>query len=177
MTNFISAIYGTRVSAELGTQALIDAGFPKDKISVLFSAKHRDQHFGAVPRGAEGSNAGEGAAIGGLFGAIIGGFAAVASLAIPGGILVAGPIAAAIAGGAVGLAGGGLLGALVGAGIPEQEARYYEQELERGGILVSVAVESERAASLARSILDRTGARSTRAEQPEAEIAPRLHDW
>jgi hypothetical protein len=165
MTSFVSALYGTRVSAELGAQALIDAGFPKHDISVLFAAKYRDQHFGALPRDAPGSRAGEGAAVGGLFGAILGGFAAVASLAIPGGILVAGPIAAALAGGALGLAGGSLVGALVGAGVPEQEARYYEDELERGGILVSVAVENERAASLARSILDRTGARRTRSEQ------------
>jgi hypothetical protein len=174
MRSYVSGIYGTRVAAELGVQALVDGGFAKERISVLFAGKHRDQHFGDVPPGSnQGSNVGEGAAIGGMFGAIVGGFAAIASLAIPGGILVAGPIAAAIGGGAVGLAGGSLLGALVGAGIPEQEARYYEQELERGGILVSVEAESQRAGSVARSILDRAGARSTRAEQVASAPANR----
>ena len=34
-----------------------------------------------------------------------------------------GPIAAALAGGAIGAAGGGLVGALVGYGIPEEQAK------------------------------------------------------
>jgi hypothetical protein len=66
-----------------------------------------------------------------------------------------------------------LLGALVGAGIPEPEARYYEQELGSGGILVSVETDSDRAAGLARSVLDRTGARALRAEQDASAHAMR----
>lgn len=175
MKNFASGIYDTRAAAEQGVQALMDGGIPKERISLLVAGKHRDRHFENVDveNVSERSKTGEGAAIGGLFGAILGGFAAIASLAIPGGILVAGPIAAAIGGGAAGLAGGSLLGALVGAGIPEPEARYYEQELGRGGILVSVEAENDRSAGLARSILDRTGARVMRSDQNASAHAMR----
>jgi hypothetical protein len=176
MNKFVSGIYDSRAAAEQAIQALLDGGFAKERVSLLIAGKHRDRHFKNVEHVenvSERSNAGEGAAIGGLLGALVGGLAAVASLAIPGGILVAGPIAAAIGGGTAGLAGGSLLGALVGAGIPEAEARYYEQELGRGGILVSVEAENDRAAVLARSILDRTGARGMRSDQNPSAHATR----
>jgi hypothetical protein len=38
----------------------------------------------------------------------------------------------------VGGAAGGILGALVGAGIPEHKAKEYEQRLNQGGILLGV---------------------------------------
>ena len=52
--------------------------------------------------------------------------------------MAAGPLAAALTGAAVGAAGGGLLGALTGLGVPEDEARWYEAEVGRGGTLVTV---------------------------------------
>jgi hypothetical protein len=39
---------------------------------------------------------------------------------------------------AIGAAGGGIIGALTGAGIPDDEARYYDEGFKRGGILVTV---------------------------------------
>ena len=52
--------------------------------------------------------------------------------------LVAGPLAAAIAGLGAGGAAGGIVGALIGAGIPDQQAKQYEEHLNNGGILLGV---------------------------------------
>jgi len=63
--------------------------------------------------------------------------AGIGALAIPGvgPLIAAGPIMATLAGGAV----GGFAGALVGAGIPEFEAKRYAGIVEKGsGILLSV---------------------------------------
>jgi outer membrane lipoprotein SlyB len=55
--------------------------------------------------------------------------------------MAAGPIVAALAGAAVGGASGSLLGALVGLGVPEIEAKVYEERLNKGDILVCVHVD------------------------------------
>ena len=53
-------------------------------------------------------------------------------------LLVAGPIAAALAGAGAGAVVGGGIGALVGAGIPEERVKEYESGLKNGGILMGV---------------------------------------
>lgn len=57
------------------------------------------------------------------------------------GLVVAGPLAAALAG--AGGISGGLIGALVGAGIPEQRVWHYEEGIKSGGILMGVKPRSE----------------------------------
>jgi uncharacterized membrane protein len=86
----------------------------------------------------------EGAATGGLtggvVGAIIGGLTLVGSVLLPGvGLLVAGPLVGAIAGGALGTAAGGLVGALAGLGIPENEAKFYQDSIQHSGNVLVVA--------------------------------------
>ena len=89
-----------------------------------------------------GSKASEGfaagAAVGGTLGAILGAIAAIGtSIVLPGlGLIVAGPLAAALVGAGAGGATGGLVGALIGAGIPEETAERYEAGLREGGIVL-----------------------------------------
>jgi hypothetical protein len=110
-----------------------------------------------------GEGLGAGAAIGGVLGAIIAGLTATGSIiavATTGGAatpLVAGPLAAALAGLGIGGLGGGIIGALVGAGIPEEKARAYEEGLKTGGILVGVSADSTRTDQV-RQIFERDGA-------------------
>lgn len=91
-----------------------------------------------------GSQATEGMGVGGAIGTAVGAtLAAVAaigtSLAIPGlGLIVAGPIAAALAGGGAGAVTGGLLGWLIGLGITESNAQAYEEALREGGVVLGV---------------------------------------
>jgi hypothetical protein len=58
------------------------------------------------------------------------------------------------AGGAV----GGLIGALVGMGIPEYEAKRYEGRLKESGILLSVHCDTSDEISRAKELLKGTGA-------------------
>ena len=81
---------------------------------------------------------GVGAALGGTLGAIIGAIAAIGtSILLPGlGLVVAGPLAAALVGGGAGSLTGGLIGALIGSGIPEETVQHYETGLREGGIVL-----------------------------------------
>jgi hypothetical protein len=113
----------------------------------------RERHVPAEPptvselgtKAAEG--AGIGGTIGGAVGAVLAAFATTAAIAIPGvGFIAAGPIAAGLAGaGARGLAGT-IVGALVGAGIPEERARLSGEGMKRGGIAPGARPRSQGAA-------------------------------
>jgi hypothetical protein len=53
-------------------------------------------------------------------------------------ILAIGPLAAALLSAAGGAAAGGLVGGLIGLGLSEDEAKYYEGEVKSGRFLVTV---------------------------------------
>lgn len=144
--------YATEEEATRAIQALQDAGFTSEHISVIA----RDESVARDVADDTGTEAEEGAATGAVAGGAIGAVAALiagaSAVAIPGiGIAIGGPIAAAIAG----AAGGGLLGGLVGMGIPEDEARGYNERLEAGDIIVSVVAGAREAD--ARTILQGSG--------------------
>lgn len=108
------------------------------------------------------NNAGEGAAAGAGVGAAIGGGAGLAAglgmLAIPGvgPVVAAGWLAAtaagAVGGAAVGGATGGLIGALTDDGETEEDAHVYAEGVRRGGTLVSVRAEDDRADDVVRTL-------------------------
>jgi hypothetical protein len=50
------------------------------------------------------------------------------------------------------------VGGLIGAGIPEYEAKRYEGRIKKGGILLSVHCDNSDWTSKAKDILERTGA-------------------
>jgi hypothetical protein len=106
----------------------------------------------------------EGVVVGGgagvMAGAALGWFAGIGTLTIPGleSLAAAGPLVAAFAG--AGLVGtiGGLVGALIGRGMPEYEAKRYEGRVRKGGILLSVHCDDSMWARRAREVLGRTAA-------------------
>ena len=57
------------------------------------------------------------------------------------GLVIAGPLAAGLA--CAGAATGGLVGALTGTGVPEDEARRYEDEIKDGGIYMGYKPKNE----------------------------------
>jgi hypothetical protein len=102
-----------------------------------------------------------GAAAGGILGGSLGLLAGIGALAIPGvgPFIAAGPIMAALSGSAVGGSVGLLIGALVGAGIPEYEAKKYEAGLKQGNILISVHTDNDDEIKSANDIMKKEGAK------------------
>ena len=60
------------------------------------------------------------------------------------GLVIAGPLAAGLAGAGAGAATGGLVGALTATGVPEDEAKIYENEIKDGGIYMGYSQETKK---------------------------------
>ena len=143
------------VAAEGAVQELRRAGFATDEIGVLA----RDTAANAQPQVEAETEPETGAAIGAVTGGVLGGILGVAlALSIPGiGTVLAGGILAGILGGTtLGITGGGLVGAMIGMGLSEEEAQHYEEEFASGHVLVVVKADGRHAE--ARDILTRCGA-------------------
>lgn len=139
----VTGLFRDRESAERAYGSVTSRGYGKDDVNLLMSDDTRKKHFADndTELGTKAwEDAGKGAAIGGGVGATLAALAAIGTtLALPGlGLLIAGPIAAALAGGGAGALTGGLIGALVGHGIPEEQARYYDKGIREGGIVMGV---------------------------------------
>jgi hypothetical protein len=163
----VAGVFNNPSDAEKALNALKDAGFTPDQVSVV--AKDTRETQTMVERsdmaGAETSGVAAGAFLGGVTGGIAGWLVGIGALAIPGigPIVAAGAIATTLGGAAVGAVAGGLLGALVGAGIPEDDARTYETHVSEGRILITVQATNGQQAQEARDAFDRHGGSDVRA--------------
>jgi hypothetical protein len=141
----LTGMFRDRDSAEQAYNSLSSRGYTHNDVDLVMSDETRKRHFGEDTTDTElGTKAmegvGTGASIGGTLGAIAGAIAAIGtSLVIPGlGLVVAGPIAAGLAGAGAGGLTGGLIGGLVGHGIPEDRAKRYEEGIKNGHIMMGV---------------------------------------
>jgi hypothetical protein len=141
----LTGMFRDRESAERAYSSLHSRGYSQDDVNLMMSDETRKKHFENSDRDTDLGNkalegAGTGSAIGGTAGAIIGAIAALGTaVAIPGlGLVVAGPIAAGLAGAGAGGLTGGIVGALIGSGIPEDRAKEYESGIKEGGIVMGV---------------------------------------
>src|SRR5215468_7311648 len=156
----VFGIYPDRAAVEEGVEHLRRAGFRNTDISVLFPENQGTKDFAhekntKAPEGVTG-----GVVAGGITGGVLGLLTGIGALVIPGlgPLVAAGPIVAALAGaGAVGTLGG-IVGGLVGMGIPEYEAKRYEGRIKSGGILLSVHCDNSEWTKKAKQILEDTGA-------------------
>ena len=156
----VFGIYPARAAAEECVDALRRAGFRNTDISVLFPDNAGTKDFACEKNTKAPEGATTGATSGAVLGGVLGWLAGIGALAIPGigPLIAAGPILAALAGaGAIGVAGG-VVGALVGFGIPEYEAKRYEGRVKRGGILLSVHCDDTHWVKRAEEVLKSTGA-------------------
>src|SRR4026209_88758 len=149
-SSMVTGLFRDRESAERAYGSMVERGYGQDDVNLVMSDETRKKHFTDDGRETElGSKAlegaGTGAAIGGAVGATLAAIAAIGTtLALPGlGLLIAGPIAAGLAGAGRGALTGGLIGALVGHGIPEEQAKHYEQGIREGGIVMGVQPRNE----------------------------------
>lgn len=154
--NAVIGLLSSYGQAERTVDALLQAGFANNDISVLFPDKEGTRDFAHEKNTKAPEGAVMGAGAGGTIGGTIGLLAGIGALAIPGvgPLIAAGPIMAALSGAAAGAAVGGLAGALVGMGIPEIEAKQYEGKVKGGKMLVSVHVENGDARTRAKKVLE-----------------------
>jgi len=177
----VVGVFADRGQSQEAVRALKQAGFRDDQIGVVAQGHEKDATDNAT-----GSKAAEGSVIGATTGAGVG---ALWALGIAAGMLPAiGPVVAggllmsvlASAGGAA--AAGAIVGSLIGLGIPEEEAHYYEGEFKAGRTLVTVKAEGRE--TEAWSILHRHGAynrqtsavHATTATRTEAGQTMQLHE-
>lgn len=151
----VVGVFATRMAAESAYRELRLAGYRDDQIGLV--GKHIQTKGGSNPT--DDTNAGEGLAVGVGAGAVAG--AAVGWAVLAGAIPVIGPAIAAGTLGVVlsnalaGAAVAGVAGALIGWGIPEEDAKMYEEEVNAGHYLVTVNDSEER--GTAHAIIARNG--------------------
>ena len=160
----ITATFDSREAAEQAAEALIEAGYPKECISILWRVSQLSDTNVEKYGGHTMMNVASVVAGGGVAGALLG----VAVLAIPGvgPIAAAGAIAAAapsVAGvsGVIGATGGAIARMLDDHDVEGIAANHFEQQIRRGKVFVSVDVrETEGGRKQARDILNANGGKS-----------------
>lgn len=167
--NLVSAVFDSHSEAERAITELRSAGVRDGALSVVHQQDGKnttaDGSGDLIDDGGNKSGLVKGLLGGGAVGVALG----VAALAIPGvgPLAAAGAIAAsavpeaAAVGAALGAATGGLSGYLSKHGVDDDDARYYEERINTGGVFVSVdtadaGIDSE----TAREILYRSGGHS-----------------
>ena len=106
---YVTGLFPDRASAERAYESAHARGYDVGDVNMVMNDETRKRHFGATTETTElGNKAAEGAGIGGAIGGTVGAVAAAiaavgTSLVLPGiGLVVAGPIAAALAGAGAG---------------------------------------------------------------------------
>lgn len=130
-------VFTDRAQADAAVEELRRAGFTDAQIGFVRRSPVEDNALDGSGESSSAATAATGAVGGGVVGGVIG---AMTALLIPGiGPAVAGGILLTTLGGAaIGAVAGGFVGSLVHMGVPENEALYYQQQLEKGRTLVTV---------------------------------------
>jgi len=163
--NLVSTVFDNQAEAERAVAELRSVGVNDSAISII--AQHDGKNTATDGSGAEEASDFVGkTAIGAGVGALLG----IAALAIPGvgPFVAAGVIAetaiggAAITGTVIGAAAGGLTGVLTKHGVTHEDATYYEDRMNQGGVFVSVDTSNAGiSADAASEILYRFGGHSS----------------
>ena len=137
MPTHATALFADRHAAHAAVEQLVQAGFPRDAISVVMTQDTHEREFG--PLGAERSGI-RPARHAGVLGTIV---SSVVALAWPEGLALraAGPLLAALmrAGPATfAVSSAAVWPALAAAGLAEPEARFVDEGLRAGSIAVGV---------------------------------------
>ena len=146
----VTGLFRDSESVERAYQSVAQCGYGTSDINVVMSDDTRRRYFSDdrqinTELGRKVEEGGElGGPTGGTIGTIIPILIAVGVVALPGlGLVLAGPLAVALAAaGAAGLTVG-LIGTLSDWGIPEERAKQYETGIHDGGILVGVKPRSD----------------------------------
>jgi uncharacterized protein (TIGR02271 family) len=145
MSKRVVAVYNDFDTARQVVEALVNAGFDRDDISLVANDSNTEYRQYLEDNGHDDVKPGEGAGFGAVVGTLVG--LGVALIPGIGPVIAAGPLAAALMAGigaAAGAATGGIVASLIDFGIPEEEANIYAENIRRGGTLVAVEVDDDR---------------------------------
>jgi hypothetical protein len=151
----VVGMFTNRHDAEAAIRELKAADFRDDQIGVAL--QNREEQ-GDLMETTASRSAAEGAAKGAVSGSLVGGLIGLlGSLLVPGvgPIVVGGVLASTLTGAGIGAATGGIIGALVALGVPETDARHFDEGLRSGRTLVAVGAGARTPEALV--ILDRHG--------------------
>src|SRR4051812_35627756 len=155
--SIIVGVFDDHREADRAVDELRKAGFRDDQIGV---AMRHDQGAGDTADTVDDTHAGSGAVTGILAGLGLGALAGLGVLSgvipVVGPAIAAGTLGVILSNAAAGAAVAGLAGALIGYGVPEEEAKYYHSEFEAGRAIVTVAADGRY--DEAHAILHRHGA-------------------
>ena len=137
----VVGMFTNRPDAEAAIRELKAAGFGGDRIGVALQDQEDQRDVRDLVSGS---------LVGGLIGLL-------GSLLIPGvgPIVVGGVLASTLTGAGISAATGGIIGALVALGVPEADARHFDEGLRSGRTLVTVDAGARTAEAL--MVLDRHG--------------------
>jgi uncharacterized protein (TIGR02271 family) len=152
----VVGVFENRERAERAVAELKAAGFAEDKIGMVY----RGADGNTVKTGAAGETYAEegavaGAVAGAAGGALVGAGILAGVIPVIGPVLAIGTLGTVLLNAAGGAAIAGVAGALIGWGIPEEDASFYEQEVSAGRYLVTVDANGR--SSEARAVLHRSG--------------------
>jgi hypothetical protein len=161
-------VFPNHEQADRALTALEHAGFDKDRLGYV-SPRRTDLTGEVTNETPSPTSIAAGAIGGGAAGGLLG---TGAALLIPGvgPVLAGGLFIGTIWGAAIGSVTGGLIGAFISVGVPEDEARYYQGELEKGHTLVTV--KGEERAQEAMRILNEHGALDADMRQGRPALHP-----
>lgn len=173
--NLVSAVFDNQTDAERAVSQLRSSGLQDNAISVIAKRDNED----AVTTDGSGDEVAKDVIGSAALGAGAGTLLGIAALAIPGvgPLVAAGAIAsaaipgAALTGAAIGAAAGGLTGLLKDHGVDADDAAYYEERVNTGGVFVSVDTRGAGLSSqAAKDILYRSGGHSSRQAKLDATV-------
>jgi hypothetical protein len=173
----VTALFDDYQDAAATVRELEAAGFRVEEISLIVST-YEDEVGETYVEDRAADGAGAGAGIGALLGGTGGLLAGLGALAVPGigpvvaaGWLVSAAVGA-VAGAALGGATGGIIGTFTGSGVHEQDAHVFAEGVRRGGSVVSVRTEDDRA-----GIAEAIFARSNQVDIAERRIRYEQEGW
>jgi hypothetical protein len=163
MSKAIIGVFEDPAQATAAVDALADHGVIASRISVLATEPTAEKGLAVdtETKGAEGTAVGAG--IGAVAGGLLAGLTAVGTIATGGaGLLVAGPLVAAMAGAGAGGVTGGVIGGLIGLGFSEEEVEYFENVLDEGSVLIAVDMENADDDETVKGVLKDRGAENVK---------------
>ncbi|MFT9850550.1 general stress protein [Aneurinibacillus sp. REN35] len=156
MARTLVGVFHTRDNATKVVEALKVMGYRPEDISVIVKDRSEIRSIEKAAGTKVNEGLATGAVTGGMLGGLTGLLVGIGALTIPGigPIVAAGPIATTLGGAALGASALGLMGALIGMGIPENEARDYEKHVKNGDILVLVNAHDQQARQIMQTFRD-----------------------